>query len=115
LGKLNCTACNAGSPTLVLHAFPFCPNVDPTPLNHRPKTCLSPISTRFTSTDESHGVEYTVYWRYITNGGRFVLVNDKAHGYRRTDATWVFIDRRALRKNLCTRETTVGKYRCGTV
>jgi YD repeat-containing protein len=113
--KLNCTGCNAGSATRVLHAFPFCPNVDPTPLNHQPKTCLSPINSRFTSADASHGVEYTVYWRYITNGGRFVLVNDKSHGYRRTDATWVFIDRRALRKNLCTRETTAGRYRCGTV
>lgn len=59
----------------------------PTPLNHQPKTCLSAISSRYTSHDEANGVTYTVYWRYFTNGRRFVLINDNKHGLRRTDAT----------------------------
>jgi hypothetical protein len=112
--KVNCLSCNAGSPTHLVHAYPMCPNVSPTPLNHQPKTCLSAISSRYTSHDEANGVTYTVYWRYFTNGRRFVLINDNKHGLRRTDATWLFIDRRALPRSLCTRETPAKAYRCGT-
>lgn len=112
--KVNCLSWNAGTPTHLIHAYPMCPNVSPTPLNHRPTTCLSPIEGRYASIDQAHGATSTGYWRYWTNGERCVLVNDKAHGLRRTDATWVFIDRRALPRKLCTRETPAGAYRCGT-
>jgi len=44
-----------------------------------------------------------------------VLINDNKHGLRRSAATWLFIDRRALPRNLRTRETapTTG-YTCDT-
>ena len=35
-------------------------------------------------------------------------------GLRRTDATRLFIDRHALPRSLCTRETPAKAYRCGT-
>ncbi len=108
----NCSSCNRGTPIQVLRPYPECRNVSPTPVDRVPTDCVDKIGTRTTDQAVSRGT-YVVQWRYTTNDNRFVMVRD-TNVKDATQGVWVFIDRRAFRSHLCSRDA-MRKYDCGPV
>lgn len=81
----------------------------------RPTTSRTPVLDAITTrtTDQAIKDDYIVSWRYVTNDNRYVMVDDiNVADQDKSNGFWVFIDRRAFRSQLCTRNA-LQKYDCG--